>query len=120
MRHIHRLTAAAGARCVPHGFSTGVLLAATAHFLASISDGGLVQCSQSTSPLATTLVTNRLPLVQPRGHLPPLDGPHQTRGVVRKWVHCMPPGRFSGSQIRMRAWSARSRFWAGAYTRTPT
>jgi L-alanine-DL-glutamate epimerase-like enolase superfamily enzyme len=45
-------------RLVPHGFSTGILLAATVQFLAALPDGDLIEFSQSTSPLSTGLVTN--------------------------------------------------------------
>ncbi|MFE2939948.1 enolase C-terminal domain-like protein [Streptomyces sp. NPDC059255] len=73
MRRIHHLTAATGVRCVPHGFSTGVLLAATVHFLASIPDGDLIEHTQSIRPLATDLVANKLPLID--GRVPVSDAP---------------------------------------------
>lgn len=51
-------------RLVPHGFSTPILLAATAQFLAAQPEGDLIEYSQSTSPLFTDLVTNPLTLVE--------------------------------------------------------
>lgn len=50
-------------RLVPHGFSTPILLSATAQFLAAQPDGDLIEYSQSTSPLFTDLVLNPLTLV---------------------------------------------------------
>lgn len=41
---------------VPHGFSTGILTAATAHFLAACETTDLIEYSQSTSPLNQYLV----------------------------------------------------------------
>lgn len=42
-------------RVVPHAFKSGVLLAASAHFAASIPNGGLVEYTVSTSPIARDL-----------------------------------------------------------------
>lgn len=39
-----------------HGFSTGILLAATVQFLAATEQGDLLEYSQSSSPLFTSLV----------------------------------------------------------------
>ncbi|HAK46054.1 MAG TPA: mandelate racemase/muconate lactonizing enzyme family protein, partial [Spirochaeta sp.] len=50
-----------GTKLVPHGFSTGILLAATVQFLAAYKDGELMEYSQSPSPLFTSLVKNLLP-----------------------------------------------------------
>jgi L-alanine-DL-glutamate epimerase-like enolase superfamily enzyme len=62
MIHIYELAQEYGAQLVPHGFSTGILLAATIHFLASREFGGLIEYSQSESPLFTRLVKNLIPL----------------------------------------------------------
>lgn len=43
-------------RLVPHGFSTGILNAATAHFLVSRPEAHLAEMSTSDSPLFTSLV----------------------------------------------------------------
>lgn len=63
-----------GARLVPHGFSTGILLAATVQFLASEDTGDLIEYSRSTSPLITDLVTNVIPLVDGRVNVPDVVG----------------------------------------------
>ncbi|MEU1293763.1 mandelate racemase/muconate lactonizing enzyme family protein [Streptomyces sp. NPDC005840] len=62
IRRINQLATRASCRLVPHGFSTGILMAATSHFLSSIPGGDLIECSQSTSPLARGLVANPLQL----------------------------------------------------------
>jgi L-alanine-DL-glutamate epimerase-like enolase superfamily enzyme len=62
MVHIYELAREYGAKLVPHGFSTGILLAATTHFLASREFGDLIEYSQSDSPLFRKLVKNLLPL----------------------------------------------------------
>lgn len=41
--------------CVPHAYSTGVLLAASIHWAAAIPNGGLVEYTVEESPLATGL-----------------------------------------------------------------
>ena len=46
---------------MPHGFCTGILLAAPVEFLASAEHGDLIEYSQSTSPLFRSLVKNRIP-----------------------------------------------------------
>lgn len=61
MRKIYDLAEIDGAKLVPHGFSTGILLSATIQFLASCQHGDLIEYSQSTSPLFTKLVKNRIP-----------------------------------------------------------
>lgn len=57
---------------VPHGFSTRILLAATACFLASSKNYDLIEYSQSTSPLFTDLVSN--PMQYSDGYLKLNDG----------------------------------------------
>ena len=73
MRRIYDLAARNSTRLVPHGFSTGILLAATTQFLASVPGGDLIEYSRSTSPLASSLVVNHLPLVN--GKVPVSDQP---------------------------------------------
>ncbi|WP_339433892.1 mandelate racemase/muconate lactonizing enzyme family protein [Pseudomonas sp. EA_65y_Pfl2_P78] len=62
MRHIEELARQYGAQLVPHGFSTGILLAATVHFMAASEAGELIEYSQSDSPLFRDLVKNLIPL----------------------------------------------------------
>ena len=61
MRKIYDLAEMNGVKLIPHGFSTGILLAATVQFLAACEHGDLMEYSQSTSPLFTGLVKNRIP-----------------------------------------------------------
>lgn len=60
-------------KLVPHGFSTGILLAATMHFLAAVPGADLMEYSQSESPLFKKLVKN-LPVPQ-CGKIPIPQGP---------------------------------------------
>lgn len=73
MRHIYELANQHGARMVPHGFSTGILLAATTHFLAACEFGDLIEYSQSDSPLFRSLVSNLIRL--DNGHVAVPDTP---------------------------------------------
>jgi len=61
MKKIYDLAQLHGVQLVPHGFSTGILLATSVHFLAATEHGTLMEYSQSASPLFTDLVSNRLP-----------------------------------------------------------
>lgn len=58
MKKINDYASRKGIQLVPHGFSTGILLAATVQFLASTQYGDLIEYSQSDSPLFKDLVTN--------------------------------------------------------------
>lgn len=60
MLKIYDMAQMKGIQLIPHGFSTGILLAASVHFLASREYGTLMEYSQSTSPLFTSLVKNQL------------------------------------------------------------
>ncbi len=51
MRKIYDMSQLNGTQLIPHGFSTGILLAASVHFLASCEHGTLMEYSESTSPL---------------------------------------------------------------------
>ncbi|MEZ8099014.1 mandelate racemase/muconate lactonizing enzyme family protein [Vibrio bivalvicida] len=73
MKKIYDLSQLHGVQLVPHGFSTGILLAASVHFLAACEHGTLMEYSQSSSPLFTDLVTNRLPFQD--GFVPVPDCP---------------------------------------------
>ena len=59
-------------RLVPHGFSTGILNAATAHFLVSRPEAHLVEMSASNSPLFTDLIRN--PMGVQKGRICPPQG----------------------------------------------
>nr|WP_181210392.1 mandelate racemase/muconate lactonizing enzyme family protein [Psychrobacter sp. D2]MBA2057854.1 mandelate racemase/muconate lactonizing enzyme family protein [Psychrobacter sp. D2] len=62
LRIINDIAEMNGVKMVPHGFSTGILLAATVQFLAATKYGDLIEYSQSSSPLFTSLVKNVIPL----------------------------------------------------------
>jgi L-alanine-DL-glutamate epimerase-like enolase superfamily enzyme len=70
---IYELSRQYDVQLVPHGFSTGILTAATAHFLASCETTDLIEFSQSTSPLNQFLVKPRFELRD--GYLKVPDGP---------------------------------------------
>jgi L-alanine-DL-glutamate epimerase-like enolase superfamily enzyme len=72
-REVSRLAGAAGRRCVPHCFSTGINLAASLHWMAACPDGDLVEYCLRPSPLMRHLVRNLPPLVE--GRVPVPDGP---------------------------------------------
>lgn len=57
---IYELSRKYGTKLVPHGFSTGILIAATVHFLAACETTDLIEYSQSTSPLFKDLVKNKI------------------------------------------------------------
>ncbi len=64
--------------CIPHAFSTGVLLAASAHWVASIPNGSLLEYTVEESPLATALTGTGLlrnPLRAIDGWVTVPDGP---------------------------------------------
>jgi L-rhamnonate dehydratase len=52
-QHRHR-------RVVPHAFKSGVLVAASTHFAAAIANGGLIEHTVSTSPIARDLVSREI------------------------------------------------------------
>lgn len=56
IKKIYDIAQLMGVRLVPHGFSTGILLAASVHFLASREYGTLMEYSESQSPLSTSMV----------------------------------------------------------------
>ena len=61
-------------RVVPHAFKSGVLVAASTHFAAAIPDGGLIEHTVSTSPIARDLVRREIDFVDGRVRVP-LDRP---------------------------------------------
>ena len=73
-RQVSELARAAGRRCVPHCFSTGINLAASLHWMAALSpDDALVEYCLRPSPLMRKLVRNLPPLVD--GYVPVPQGP---------------------------------------------
>ena len=74
MKKIYELAQLNGTQLVPHGFSTGILLAATVNFLAASEFGDLIEYSQSTSPLYKYLVKNMIPLKDGYVEVPDLPG----------------------------------------------
>ena len=72
MVRIADLAAARHIRLVPHGFSTGILNAATAHFLVSRPEAHLVEMSTSNSPLFTDLI--QTPVRAQKGRISPPEG----------------------------------------------
>jgi L-rhamnonate dehydratase len=61
-------------RVVPHAFKSGVLVAASTHFAAAIPNGGLIEHTVSTSPIARDLVRREISFVDGRVRVP-LDRP---------------------------------------------
>lgn len=74
MKKIYDIAELHGTQLVPHGFSTGILLAATVHFLAACEKGDLIEYSQSTSPLYKYLVKNQIQLDNGYVNVPDLPG----------------------------------------------
>jgi L-alanine-DL-glutamate epimerase-like enolase superfamily enzyme len=72
-RRVSTMCAQHGRRAVPHCFSTGINLAASLHWMASVPDGDLVEYCLRPSPLMRKLVANLPPLVD--GRVPVPDGP---------------------------------------------
>lgn len=61
-------------RVVPHAFKSGVLVAASTHFAAAIPNGGLIEHTVSSSPIARDLVRREIDFVDGRVRVP-LDRP---------------------------------------------
>lgn len=64
--------------CIPHAYSTGVLLAASVHWVAAIPNGSLVEYTVEESPLATALTGTGLlkePLRAVEGWITVPEGP---------------------------------------------
>jgi L-alanine-DL-glutamate epimerase-like enolase superfamily enzyme len=72
-REASRSAEAAGRRCVPHCFSTGINLAASLHWMASRPGGDLVEYCLRPSPLMRQLVRDLPPLAD--GRVPVPQGP---------------------------------------------
>jgi L-alanine-DL-glutamate epimerase-like enolase superfamily enzyme len=77
-RRIAQLAHLRNLPCVPHAFSTGVLLTASAHWVAAIPNGSLLEYTVAESPLATGLTGTgllRQPLRAEDGWVTVPDGP---------------------------------------------
>jgi L-rhamnonate dehydratase len=61
-------------KVVPHAFKTGVLVAASTHFAASLPDGFLIEHTVSTSPLARDLVKEPILFKDGYVHVPDRPG----------------------------------------------
>ena len=73
-RQASELARAAGRRCVPHCFSTGINLAASLHWMAALGpENALVEYCLRPSPLMRKLVRNLPPMVD--GYVPVPQGP---------------------------------------------
>jgi len=72
-RRIAHLARQRHKKVVPHAFKTGVLVAASTHFAASIPDGFLIEHTVSTSPLTRDLVPE--PIVFEGGYVHVPDRP---------------------------------------------
>ena len=72
-RRVSDMCATHGRRPVPHCFSTGINLAASLHWIASLPDADLVEYCLRPSPLMRKLVKNLPGLVD--GRVPVPDGP---------------------------------------------
>jgi len=72
-RRVSEMCLANDRRAVPHCFSTGINLAASLHWMASIPNGDLVEYCLRPSPLMRKLVKNLPPLID--GRVPVPDGP---------------------------------------------
>jgi L-alanine-DL-glutamate epimerase-like enolase superfamily enzyme len=70
---IYDLSCKYNVKLVPHGFSTGILTAATAHFIASCENTKLMEYSQSTSPLNQFLVKTPIEFID--GYITVPKGP---------------------------------------------
>lgn len=86
-RRVSELCQQRGRTAVPHCFSTGINLAASLHWMASIPDGDLVEYCLRPSPLMRKLVRNLPPLVD--GRVPVPSGPglgiELDEGIIRQF-----------------------------------
>ena len=73
-RRIAQLARERHKKVVPHAFKTGVLVAASTHFAASIPDGFLIEHTVSASPLARDLVQEPIEFKDGYVHVPDRPG----------------------------------------------
>lgn len=62
LKKINEVAETYGCKLLPHGYSTGILLAASIQFLAATKYGDFMEYSKCSSPLFTDLVTNLIPM----------------------------------------------------------
>ncbi len=74
MKKISDMADMNGVQLVPHGFSTGILIAATVSFLAATKHCDLIEYSQSNSALFTHLLTNMIEFKDGYVHVPEQTG----------------------------------------------
>jgi len=72
-RRVSEMCQTHGRQAVPHCFSTGINLAASLHWMASVPNGDLIEYCLRPSPLMRKLVRNLPPLID--GRVPVPDGP---------------------------------------------
>jgi L-alanine-DL-glutamate epimerase-like enolase superfamily enzyme len=73
-RRIADLAAANHALCVPHAWKSGILVAATLHFAATLPEIPFVEYSVATSPLRRDLVRSSVQVVDGRARIPQSPG----------------------------------------------
>jgi L-alanine-DL-glutamate epimerase-like enolase superfamily enzyme len=74
-RKIAALAQAYGLPEIPHVFSYAVSTIANMHFIASIPNGGLLECDQNPNPLRTELFETPIDIgTDGKAHLPDLPG----------------------------------------------
>jgi L-rhamnonate dehydratase len=69
-RHIREIVRGTGARVVPHCFSTGVLVAASLHFAASLDEPTYSEYSVASSPFVGEILQQPFELDEGRLHVP--------------------------------------------------
>lgn len=74
MKKIDMLAKLNGSKLIPHGFGTGILFAATVHFLASSEYGDTMEYSTSASPLFRYLDRNLVKSVDAKVYVPDRPG----------------------------------------------
>lgn len=89
MRKIYDMSCMAGAKLIPHGFSTGILVAATVQFLASTQYCDTIEYSKSDSPLFTKLDKNLLMLEDGYVKVPDCIGlgVHLDEDIIEKYKY---------------------------------
>jgi len=73
-RRIADLAAANHALCVPHAWKSGILVAATLHFAATLPEIPFVEYSVAPSPLRRDLVRSDVQVVDGRARIPQAPG----------------------------------------------
>ncbi len=89
LKRIATLAELKSTRIVPHGFSTGILVAASLHFLAALKDGNLMEFCRTGSPLNTDLLVNPIEFKDGMVTVPqaPGLGIELNEEVVKKYLY---------------------------------